>query len=480
MTERHRVFQALLRENFAAFAMKVAQFLEPGGAFMPNWHHDILSHRLDQVRTREIKRLIINAPPRSAKTIFASVALVAFIHGHDPTAKIACLSYSGELSAKLTRLYRSVIQSDWYKALFPNTRIAAKNTESEIELTAGGYRLAWSLTGTITGRGADLIIIDDPIKAEDAFSEIIRPGVNETFDGTILSRLDNKAEGAIIVVMQRFHLEDLSGYLRAKGGWTLLSLSAIAMEDEVHLLAGGLVHKRAKGEVLHPEREPYEVLMEMKAAVGELRFSAQYQQEPVPLEGNIIKWAWFMTDEVPPDRSKGRIIQSWDTAGEVGAANAYSACMTFLREGNHHHLLDVVREKLDYPRLKRFVIEHARRWGAKDVLIEKAALGAALIHDLRADPKAPQPIAIRPENDKITRMAAAAALIESRSVFLPKDAPWLAAFRLELLQFPHGAYMDQVDALSQYLNWTKARTPRFYSGACGEYFEFDQYGNRIN
>ena len=115
----------------------------------------------------------------------------------------------------------------------------------------------------------------------------------------------------------------------------------------------------------------------------------------------------------------------------------------------------MLREKLDYPALKRRAIEHAQRWGAKVLLIEKAALGAALIQDLRATPKAPQPISIRPEGDKVTRMAAAAALIEARSVFIPKSADWLDAFKLELLQFPHGAYMDQVDALSQYLNWVK-------------------------
>jgi predicted phage terminase large subunit-like protein len=135
----------------------------------------------------------------------------------------------------------------------------------------------------------------------------------------------------------------------------------------------------------------------------------------------------------------------------LGAANAYSVCVTVLWIAKHHHILDVRRDKLDYPRLKRAVVEHARRWNAKDILIEKAALGAALIQDLRADPKAPQPISIRPDADKITRMAAAAAVIENRSVFIPRAAPWLDAFRLELLQFPQSAKKDQVDALSQYL-----------------------------
>lgn len=142
MSEARRVLNALLRTNFAAFAMRVFQHLEPGTEFMPNWHHDALAYELDRVRTGEEKRLVVNLPPRTAKTIYTSVALCAYIHGLDPTAKIACLSYSSELSGKLMRLYRSVIQSDWYRALFPLTRIADKNTESEIELTAGGFRLA--------------------------------------------------------------------------------------------------------------------------------------------------------------------------------------------------------------------------------------------------------------------------------------------------------------------------------------------------
>lgn len=483
MSEARRVLHALLRTNFAAFAMRVFQHLEPGTQLLPNWHHDALAYELDRVRTGEEKRLVINLPPRTAKTIYTSVALCAFIHGRDPTAKIACLSYSSELSGKLMRLYRSVIQSDWYRALFPLTRIADKNTESEVELTAGGFRLAWSMTGTITGRGADLIIVDDPIKAEDAFSDTIRAGVNDTFDSTVLSRLDDKRNGRIIVAMQRFHLEDLSGHVIDKGGWRVLSLAAIATNDEHIAVGPGQFHFRRAGELLHPEREPLETLQRMKADVGEMRFSAQYQQAPVPLEGNLIKWAWFETDDHEPDRSKGRIIQSWDTAGDVGAANAYSVCLTFLRIGNHHHLLHVLREKLDYPALKRLAIEHAQRWGARTLLIEKAALGAALIQDLRATPKAPQPISIKPEGDKVTRMAAAAALIEARSVFIPKSADWLDAFKLELLQFPHGAYMDQVDALSQYLNWVKKQQLAgggMPAGACGVCFAYDSDGNPLN
>lgn len=471
MIDRQRKLEALLRTQFAAFAMKAAQTLDPGTNFLPNWHHEALALALDRVRVGETKRLVVNLPPRTAKSIYAT-ALCAFIHGHDPSKKIAVLSYSSELAGKLARDYRTIITSDWYRRLFPATRIGAdKNTEAEIVLTARGYRLAWSMTGTITGRGADLIIIDDPIKAEDAFSETIRSGVNEAFDGTILSRLDDKQRGAIILLMQRFHPEDLSGHVLAKGGWEHLRLSAIAEADEAIPVGGGRLHFRRAGEALHPEREPIWVYERAMADIGAMRWSAQYQQNPIPLEGNLIKWAWFERyARVPDPEPYDSIVQSWDTAGKAGATNAYSVCVTFLKRGQKHYLLHVLREKLDYPLLKRKLIAHAAAWNATTILIEAAALGEALIQDLRADPTAPQPIAVIPERDKITRMLAASALIEARCVFIPEAAEWLGEFQTELLQFPHSARMDQVDALSQYLNWAKRReavsSPYYVGSIC--------------
>lgn len=454
MTDRKRLLQALLRNNFAAFAMRVFQTLEPGTTFQPNWHHEAMAYQLEQVRLGRSRRLVINLPPRTAKSIYVSVAFCAYLHGLDPTKKIACLSYSGELASKLARDYRTILQADWYRELFPATRISPeKNTEAEIVLTARGYRLAWSMSGTITGRGADLIIVDDPLKAEDAFSDAVRTSVNERFDGTILSRQDNKKSSAIIIVMQRLHLEDLSGHVLEKGGWTHLSLPAIAVEEQTIKLSEDRGKVRLSGEALHPEREPRALLEDMRREAGELRFSAQYQQDPVPAEGNIIKWSWFETYDLPSDM--GRIVQSWDTAEEIGASNAYSVCITFRQRGRRHEVLHVLRERLHYPDLRRKLVEHAKTWGCRLALVEHASLGKSLFYDLREQHDAPAIIPIHPEGDKLTRMAACSALIEARMVALPKQADWLDGFKSELLQFPNGAHADQTDALSQYLNWSK-------------------------
>ena len=168
-------------------------------------------------------------PPRSLKSICASVALPAWLLGHDPTRRIICASYAQELSVKLANDFRLVVTSDWYRRLFPHTRLdPQKNTETEVVTTARGYRLATSVGGVLTGRGADLIVIDDPMKPQDALSDTKRQAVQQWFDTTLLSRLDDQARGAILLVMQRLHVEDLAGHVLAKDGWAHLDLPAIA------------------------------------------------------------------------------------------------------------------------------------------------------------------------------------------------------------------------------------------------------------
>ncbi len=173
-----RAFRALLRHDFSAFVRKVFATLESGQAYVPNWHLEAIGYQLERVRRGEIKRLIINMPPRSLKSMTASVAFPAFVLGHNPTRRIICVSYSGDLAKKLANDFRAVAEARWYRELFPGTRIGQKDSESEIELTARGFRLATSVGGTLTGRGGDLIIIDDPLKPDDACSEIKRNAAN--------------------------------------------------------------------------------------------------------------------------------------------------------------------------------------------------------------------------------------------------------------------------------------------------------------
>ncbi len=336
-----------------------------------------------------------------------------------------------------------------------------KNAELNYVTTRQGYRYSTSVGGTLTGRGGNLIIVDDPIKPEEAMSEATRSTVNNWFDSTLYTRLDSKRDDVIILIMQRLHMDDLAGYVMQRDQWTHLNLPAIAETEQRIQIGNDEFHTRKAGDILHQERESQKDLEKAKATVGSFNFSAQYQQCPVPPEGEIIKWGWFQFFDACPARvTNDRIIQSWDTASKAKELSDYSVCTSWLVQENRYYLFDVLREKLDYPSLKRRVFEHSIRHDANSVLIEDKCSGTSLIQDIKQENTfgIPDPIGILPEGDKITRMSAQSAKIEAGQVYLPKQAPWLGDLQAELLQFPRGRHDDQVDSISQFLNWIQRRT----------------------
>jgi hypothetical protein len=182
----------------------------------------------------------------------AKFAFPAFVLGHNPTRRIICVSYSGDLAKKHANDFRAVVEAPWYRGLFPGARIGQKDSETEIQLTARGFRFATSVGGTLTGRGGDLIIIDDPLKPDDAYSETKRNTCNEWYKNTLLSRLDDKRTGAIIIVMQRIHMDDLAGFVTGQSDeWEVLNLPAIAEVDEVIPISDTKTHQRCVGEAFH-------------------------------------------------------------------------------------------------------------------------------------------------------------------------------------------------------------------------------------
>jgi len=465
MTAEPRVtLDALLRNDLAAFTHRTFQTVVPGQQFLPNWHVEAIAHHLERIRRREIQRLLITLPPRNLKSICASVAFPAFALGHDPTLRVVCASYSQELAAKHARDCRAVLESAWYKRIFPRTRIdARKNAEGEFETTARGYRLSTSVGGTLTGRGGNLIIIDDPLKPSEAFSEVKRAAANEWFDSTLASRLDRKTEDAIVIVMQRLHIDDLVAHVLGKGGdWVQLNLPAVAEFDQTIATGRDSVYHRRAGELLHPEREPMRVLDDLRASMGSLSYSAQYQQMPVPPGGALVQRSWFRTyRERPAPKQGDRIIQSWDTASKADKRNNYSVCTTWLVRENEFYLLDVLRDRLEFPELRRTAIAHAHRYKARRVLIEDASSGAALIQELRREQGVHQ-VAIRPSGDKIVRLESVSPVLESGRVLLPERASWLGDFLAEILAFPGGTHDDQVDSLSQFLEWERTHKFQFH------------------
>ncbi|WP_424360185.1 phage terminase large subunit [Methylocystis parvus] len=448
-----RILEALLRSDLRAFLQKVFATLSPGQTFIPNWHLEAIAVQLERVRRGEIRRLIINMPPRSLKSIAASVALPAFLLGHDPTQRVICVSYSADLAKKHANDFRAVLESAWYRSTFPHTRIGPyKNSETEIELTQRGFRLATSVGGTLTGRGGSVIIIDDPLKPDDAMSEAKRTAANQWFTNTLLSRLDDKLTGAIIVVMQRVHMDDLTGFLLEQSDeWQVLSLPAIAESRETIQVWGGRIHIREAGEALSPEREPLHVLEALKLQIGSDAFSARYQQSPAPPGGAMVKRHWIQRyRELPLESDRLLIVQSWDTASKGGPDNDWSVCTTWVvTRKRAYYLADVWRGKVDYPALKAKVEENARRWKARRVLVEDAGAGTALVQELRG--RIQGVIAVKPDRDKISRMSVASAKIEAGQVFLPERASWLPDLEAELFSFPGSRHDDQCDSISQAL-----------------------------
>jgi hypothetical protein len=227
-------YGAILRSDLGCFAQRCFSELNPQATFAMNWHIDVIAAKLAAVREGRIHRLIINEPPRHLKSLLASIAFPAWCLGHDPSAQILCVSYAQELADKLARDCRTIMTSEWYRRIFPTRLAAHRQAVQEFLTTVQGYRLATSNGGVVTGRGADLIIIDDPLKPEEALSDTQRQAANAWFDHTLYSRLNDKRHGAIILIMQRLHEDDLVGHVLAQEPWEVVRFPAIAEADEVH------------------------------------------------------------------------------------------------------------------------------------------------------------------------------------------------------------------------------------------------------
>ena len=260
---------------------------------------------------------------------------------------------------------------------------------SYFETSQQGFRLATSVGGSLTGHGADFIVIDDPLKPDEALSEAQRTAVNEWYDHTVLSRLNDKRSGCIILIMQRLHQDDLVGHVQTLENWRVLKFPALAEEDESYTIRtprGERRFERKVGEALHPTREPIEVLDQLRQAVGEYNFAGQYQQAPAPLGGGMVKACWFKkyTDAERTDAFE-LVFQSWDTANKAEELHDYSVCTTWgLKKGNLY-LLNVLRRRLEYPDLKRAIRDHAAEFRSANILIEDRASGTQLIQDLIRD-----------------------------------------------------------------------------------------------
>jgi predicted phage terminase large subunit-like protein len=432
------------------------QIIDPGARFLTNWHIDLIAEYLEAAYAREIRKLAINIPPRSLKSNLVSVAFPAWVLGQDPREQFLCASYSGKLSIKHSVDCRAILESAWYQTLFPGTQIADdQNEKSKYSTTQRGYRVATSTGGTATGDGGNFLILDDPLNPKQAMSETERASTNEFVDQTWSSRKNDPSTAVEILVMQRLHQEDPTGHLVGKDpGWELLK---IPQEAEGRTVYSYPITKREKiredGELLHPERWGPEEVADMKTRLGSYGYAAQQQQNPAPKGGGVVKLDWFRRYSEPPARPNWRSLRiSIDTAFKPGQLNDPSVAGIWATTDAGHFLLDVWRDRVGYPDLKRTVKNLLEKWRPNETLVEDKASGQSLIQDLRSETNWPIiPMEPTGEGDKLVRMSNESPAIEAGLVWLPETAPWLHDFELEVSLFPNAANDDQVDQLSQFL-----------------------------
>jgi predicted phage terminase large subunit-like protein len=455
--------RALAERSFADFVRQAWPVLEPKTRFQANWHIDLLCEYMESVASGEITRLIINVPPRSGKSLLATIFFACWVWAHNPAARFMFASYSSTLSGKHSIDRRALIKSSWYQRRWGATVKLADdlNLKAEFANTQRGHMIATSVGASATGRGGDFLMADDLINPDQANSDLEREANIRWFDETYSTRLDDKRFGRMLVIEQRTHQADLTGHLLAQGGWVHVSLPAIAERKTVVVFPrSGKQIVREQDELLWPAREGRVELDAAKVRLGSFAFSAQYLQAPVSREGNLIKGDWltefYRPGGLPPNFDS--IVISIDTAFKTDRSNDYSAMVVIgtlsgPRDGflPGHYLLDAWRGRVEFPDLKRKVVELQTTWRANKVLIEDAASGQSLIQELSVQTGLPlKPI--KPDRDKFTRVAAICPILEAHRLILPENAGWREAFIAELTSFPGGAFDDWVDALAQALN----------------------------
>lgn len=463
---------ALIRQDFFSFFQRAFYETSGGQFIVPAWYFYVLCDKLEKVRCGEIKRLIINLPPRSLKSQLINVAFTAWTLAKSPKKKIISVSYSAELADEFARDTKRIMTSDWYKTLFPKSQIAnEQSSATDFKTHSHGGRFTTSVDGTITGRGGNLIVIDDPINTSNTTSETALNKVNEWYKKTLLSRLDNQETDSIVLMMQRVHENDLTGYLleNEPDKWDVIKIPQIAIENETWLV-GNKTFVRNKGQVLNPNYTGLEKSLELKQSLGSYVWESQYQQNPIAVESGIIKPEWLhYEDQITFDRNDVRkVYLSWDTASKTGTDNAYSACVVIVMTRDRKlHLVDVYRDKWEIPELIKETKDIYNQWasnlgnkGQITLLVEEAASGVALNQFLAAEYNNGgsyfNTVAIKPHGDKASRLINSSVVIESGRLLFPSESRnlhWWYEFKKELLGFPGTKYKDQVDALSQVIRY---------------------------
>jgi len=459
--------------SLKAYAHLIWPIVNPDRKLKWTWHMDALCLHLEAWLRGEAPRLIINLPPGHSKSFLVSIAAPTFAWLEQPSLRFICASYGMELATDLNEARRLVLDSDIYtEFLNPGWgRAPGRWNKTYFVNDQRGYMRASSTKTGILGGHADKMIIDDPLRAEDIYGPPLKDHVT-WFTDTASTRFGDLMTASVCIVMQRIHVEDLSGYLLASepDRWCHLCLPAEFESDRRCSTAIGWIDPRTvEGELLCPERFPPEVLDPMKARFGSnggKGWFAQYQQDPASGGGKMFNSAWWQTYDVLPDKVDAWVISIDAAFGEKKDAKReddYNAVLVGARVGNRLYLVDCKCRRAEFNEFKAFLFgdlvdggeRHkgdgfANTWSQVPVwLVEQAANGAAIVSELKRKlPRNCSVKSIKPEDSKQARAAVTAPLVESGHILVPK-ASWVAPFIEEASKFPNTTHNDRVDALTQ-------------------------------
>lgn len=477
--------------DFATFFKESWHIFEGTKSCIPSQHIRVIAEHLEAAYRREIKTLIINIPPRSGKTSLISIAFPAWVWLHNPEEKFLYASYAASLSTEHSRKFRLLVGSDWYKSLASFG--LRRSTEKEIENDKGGIRVATSVGGVATGRGCSILVADDPQSVQEIYSKIKRETVHRWWSQVIPSRLNDPKRDVKILVQQRCHEDDLTGYILKTNRQDVTHLvfpneyeGTQRFITKLQAEKASLIDKRkVVGELLCEERLGKEETERLKREIGEYGYAGQYQQRPAPLGGGIIKKEWFGLWKYEREPAYNYIIQSWDTAYKDGEDNDFSVCSTWglfsskelgISEKTPYTcimLLSLWKGKVLYPELRKRAVRLSKNYletgnveiGVSSkhkpdkILLEDKASGQSLAQDLRNAGIGIEGVNPSSFGDKFVRVHLISSLVENGLVFLqmPKKKLSLSAqlFLDEILLFPNGNNDDIVDTFSQVMIWCK-------------------------
>jgi predicted phage terminase large subunit-like protein len=460
--------QAILANNFEAdkckaslsyFVQKAFNVIDQA-EYEHNWHIDLICERLQQLSNGQLKRLIINIPPGHMKSLLVNVMWQAWEWLSNPQKSFINTSHTSSLSIRDSVKMRALLSSDWYKSINPSFKFQQdQNAKSYYVNSSNGYRYSIGFGGKATGYRSDYIVIDDPISASGALSQNERNKCIEFFDYELSNRLNNMETGAIVLIMQRLHINDLTGHLLNRGGWTHLCLPAV-FDESLHDKIDG--DDRLDGELLFPTRFSHEVLEQEKITKGLWGFAGQYQQSPFPADGGLFKKEYFKNVLPLPCNLHdfNQVVQVWDMAFKGGANSDYVACVVGAYHNGKFWLIDFIKEKLSFNASLEMVRQIANKYpqSKHNIHIEDKANGTAIIDTIRTQLSGYSVKEIKAIDSKIARANSVEPILVSGNLYINQEigANKINLLTNDMIQFrENGGNDDLVDAVVHWLRLMK-------------------------